>query len=100
MNVDGKIATVKIGYADGYPRALGNGVGQMLINNQIAHTIGHICMDMCMLDVTDLQVNEGDDVIIFGEDLSVYDLAKRLNTIPYEVITNISQRVKRVYFYE
>lgn len=100
MMQDGKIATVKIGYADGYPRDLGNGVGKMLINHQIAHTIGNICMDMCMLDVTNLAVKEGDDVIIFGEELSVYNLAEQLKTIPYEVITNISQRVKRVYFYE
>ena len=100
MQHDGKIATVKIGYADGYSRALGNGIGVMLINGQLAHTIGNVCMDMCMLDVTGLTVNEDDDVIIFGDDLSVYDMAKQLDTIPYEIITNISQRVKRVYFYE
>ncbi|TKB97868.1 bifunctional UDP-N-acetylmuramoyl-tripeptide:D-alanyl-D-alanine ligase/alanine racemase [Pedobacter cryophilus] len=100
MKKDGKIATVKIGYADGYPRALGNGVGYMLINGKRAYTIGNICMDMTMLDITGLAIKEGDDVIIFGEELSVYDLSKQLNTIPYEVITNISQRVKRVYFYE
>ena len=100
MEKDGEIATVKIGYADGYPRALGNGVGYMLINGKRAPTIGSICMDMTMLDITGLAIKEGDDVIIFGEELSVYDLSKQLNTIPYEVITNISQRVKRVYFYE
>ena len=100
MMNDGKIATVKIGYADGYSRDLGNGVGKMSIKNQTAHTIGNICMDMCMLDVTDLEVNEGDDVVIFGEELSVYTLAEQLQTIPYEILTNISQRVKRVYFYE
>lgn len=100
MLEDGKIATVKIGYADGYPRALGNGVGTMMINHQLAPTIGSICMDMCMLDVTGLEVKEEDDVIVFGEDLSVYQIAEKLKTIPYEVLTNISQRVKRVYFYE
>lgn len=100
MEKDGEIATVKIGYADGYPRALGNGVGYMMINGKRAPTIGSICMDMTMLDITGLAIKEGDDVIIFGEELSVYDLSKQLNTIPYEVITNISQRVKRVYFYE
>ncbi len=100
MLKDGKTATVKIGYADGYPRALGNGVGAMLINNQLAPTIGNVCMDMTMLDITNLDVNEGDDVIVFGADLSVYDMAAKLNTIPYEVVTNISQRVKRIYFYE
>ncbi len=100
MLKDGKIATVKIGYADGYPRALGNGLGKMLIKNQLVHTIGSICMDMCMLDITGLDIKEEDEVIIFGEDASVYDMANDLRTIPYEVITNISQRVKRVYFYE
>ncbi len=100
MPYDGKIATVKIGYADGYPRILGNGKGIMLINNQVVPTIGNICMDMTMLDITGADAAEGDDVIIFGEGLSVYEVAKQVNTIPYEVITNISQRVKRVYFYE
>ncbi len=100
MPKDGKIATVKIGYADGFPRFLGNGKGEMLINNQKVKTIGNICMDMTMLDVSDIEVNTGDDVIVFGEDLSVYDMAKNMETIPYEVITNISQRVKRVYYYE
>ncbi|MFC5283042.1 bifunctional UDP-N-acetylmuramoyl-tripeptide:D-alanyl-D-alanine ligase/alanine racemase [Pedobacter alpinus] len=100
MTHDGRIATVKIGYADGYPRALGNGKGFMLVNNTLVPTIGNICMDMTMLDISEIDTNEGDDVIVFGEDLSVYDVAKQLNTIPYEVITNISQRVKRIYFYE
>ena len=100
MPKDGKIATVKIGYADGFPRALGNGNGLMLINNQLVPTIGNICMDMTMLDITDTHVNIGDDVIVFGEGLDVYTLANQLKTIPYEVITNISQRVKRVYYYE
>lgn len=100
MQKDGKIATVKIGYADGFPRALGNGNGEMLINNQKVKTIGNICMDMTMLDVSDIAVNTGDEVLVFGEDLSVYEMANKLNTIPYEVITNISQRVKRVYYYE
>ena len=101
MGQDGKIATVKIGYADGYPRALGNGVGEMRINDQMVPTIGNICMDMCMLDVTGLGVNEDDDVIVFGGgNASIYQLADQLNTIPYEVLTNISQRVKRVYYYE
>jgi alanine racemase len=100
MQKDGKIATVKIGYADGFPRILGNGKGEMLINNQKVKTIGNICMDMTMLDVSDIAVNTGDDVVVFGEDLSVYEMAKNMDTIPYEVITNISQRVKRVYYYE
>ncbi|WP_442794940.1 bifunctional UDP-N-acetylmuramoyl-tripeptide:D-alanyl-D-alanine ligase/alanine racemase [Pelobium manganitolerans] len=100
MQHKGKTATVKIGYADGYPRALGNGVGKMLVNGVLAPTIGNICMDMTMLDISGIETSEGDDVIVFGEGFSVYELAEQLDTIPYEVITNISQRVKRVYYYE
>lgn len=96
----GQIATVKIGYADGYLRALGNGHGQMLINGQKVPTIGNICMDMCMLDVSGIQVKEGDEVIVFNEQIRVEDLAKTMQTIPYEVLTGISQRVKRIYYYE
>jgi Alr-MurF fusion protein len=100
MPEGGKIATVKIGYADGYSRALGNGVGQMLINGKKVPTIGKICMDMCMLDVTGLDVTEGDEVIVFNDEIRVEDIAASIDTIPYEVLTGISQRVKRVYYYE
>lgn len=96
----GTIATVKIGYADGYSRALGNGQGQMLVNGQLVPTIGSICMDMCMLDVSGLSVAEGDDVIVFNHELRVEQIAQQLQTIPYEVLSGISQRVKRVYYYE
>jgi alanine racemase len=100
MQQDGEIATVKIGYADGYPRALGKGVGSMFINHQEVFTIGNICMDMCMLDITGKDVKEGDEVIIFDSQPLLYKIAGQLQTIPYEVLTNISQRVKRVYYYE
>ena len=100
MPQGGKIATVKIGYADGYNRALGEGVGQMLINGKRVPTIGKICMDMCMLDITGLAVSEGDEVIVFNDQIKVEDIAKAINTIPYEILTGISQRVKRVYYYE
>ncbi|MFM6976371.1 MAG: bifunctional UDP-N-acetylmuramoyl-tripeptide:D-alanyl-D-alanine ligase/alanine racemase [Sphingobacteriaceae bacterium] len=96
----GRIATVKIGYADGYNRLLGEGKGKMLINGHLAPTIGSICMDMCMLDVTGIEVNEGDEVIVFGQELKVETIAKALQTIPYEVLTGVSQRVKRIYYYE
>lgn len=96
----GKLATVKIGYADGYSRAFGNGKGQMLIQNKRVHTVGSICMDMCMLDVSGLDVQVGDEVIVFNEQLRVDELAALIGTIPYELLTSISQRVKRVYFYE
>jgi len=96
----GKIATVKIGYADGYARSFGNGVGKMLVNGKLVPTIGSICMDMCMLDITGLNVNTGDEVIVFDSHHTILDLANQIGTIPYEILTNISQRVKRVYFYE
>lgn len=96
----GKIATVKIGYADGYNRKFGNGVGRMLLNGQLVPTIGSICMDMCMLDVTGVPVNTGDEVIVFGHEHTIVDLARQIDTIPYEILTNVSQRVKRVYFFE
>jgi Alr-MurF fusion protein len=97
---DGKIATVRIGYADGYLRAFGKGVGKMLIRGQLAPTVGNITMDMCMLDVSNMEVNEGDEVIVFNDELRIEELARQIGTIPYEILTNISQRVKRVYFYE
>ncbi|KIO75641.1 alanine racemase [Pedobacter lusitanus] len=96
----GTTATIKIGYADGYRRSFGNGVGKMLVNGKPAPVIGTIAMDMCMLDVTGLDAKIGDEVIIFNHELTVTDLAKQINTIPYEILTNISQRVKRIYFYE
>ncbi|WP_316821167.1 bifunctional UDP-N-acetylmuramoyl-tripeptide:D-alanyl-D-alanine ligase/alanine racemase [Pedobacter gandavensis] len=96
----GTIATVKIGYADGYTRRFGNGVGKMLLNGQLVPTVGVICMDMCMLDVTGLEVKTGDEVILFNGKLTIAMLAEQIGTIPYEILTNISQRVKRIYFYE
>jgi alanine racemase len=96
----GKVATVKIGYADGYSRRLGNGNGRMLVNNIEAPTIGNICMDMCMLDITGINAKEGDEVIVFNDIIRVEDIAAQTSTIPYEVLTGISERVKRVYFYE
>ncbi|WP_126244311.1 bifunctional UDP-N-acetylmuramoyl-tripeptide:D-alanyl-D-alanine ligase/alanine racemase [Chitinophaga rhizosphaerae] len=95
------IATVRIGYADGYMRALGNGNGKMLVRGKLAPVAGVIAMDMLMLDVTGIpDVAEGDEVIVFGEGLPVEDVAKWAGTIPYEILTGISQRVKRVYFQE
>lgn len=100
LHNDGKIATVRIGYADGYLRAFGNGVGKMLINGQYAPTIGNVSMDMCMIDITNIDAREGDEVIVFNEEYKIEELAKQIGTIPYEILTNVSQRVKRVYFYE
>lgn len=95
------IATVRIGYADGFSRRLGNGTGSMYVKWKLAPVIGTVCMDMTMIDVTDIEgVKEGDDVIIFGKELPVQQLAVWAGTIPYEIMTGISQRVKRVYFEE
>jgi len=95
-----KIATIPIGYADGISRLWGNGVGFVTINHQKATIIGSICMDMLMVDITEIECNEGDSVIIFGESPSVSYMAKQLQTIPYEILTSISQRVKRVFYRE
>lgn len=96
----GQIATVKIGYADGYNRRFGNGIGKMLVNDFLVPTVGNICMDMCMLDISNLDIREGDEVIVFGLNPKIEDLAKAIETIPYELLAGVSQRVKRVYFYE
>jgi alanine racemase len=94
------IATVAIGYADGINRRLSNGVGKMLVNGKLAPIVGNVCMDMCMLDITDIPAKEGDEVIVFGTDYPVTEMAKATGTIPYEILVNVSQRVKRVYFHE
>ena len=95
-----KIATIPIGYADGISRSWGQGVGYVLINNKPAEIIGSICMDMLMVDITHIDCKEGNAVIIFGENPTVNFMAKKLNTISYEILTSISQRVKRVFFRE
>lgn len=95
------IATVGIGYADGIDRRFSNGVGKMLVHGKLAPIVGRVCMDMCMLDVTDIpDVQEGDEVIVFGPELQVEELAQWIGTIPYEILTNVSERVKRIYFHE
>jgi alanine racemase len=97
---DSVIATVRIGYADGYPRLLSNGVGKMKLHNSLVPVIGNVCMDMTMLDITGVDAQEGDEVIVFGANLPVSELAALAQSIPYEILTGISQRVKRVYFEE
>ncbi|MGB4844251.1 MAG: alanine racemase C-terminal domain-containing protein, partial [Ferruginibacter sp.] len=97
---DSVIATVRIGYADGYPRLLSNGVGKMLVSGNAVPVIGNVCMDMTMLDITGVDAAEGDEVIVFGANLPVSQLAVLAQSIPYEILTGISQRVKRVYFEE
>lgn len=100
LSRDSRIAIIPIGYADGMNRKFGNGRIDVLINGHKCPTIGNICMDACMIDVTDAPCAPGDSVEIFGENLSVQRLADVLDTIPYEVITSVSPRVKRIYYRE
>ena len=95
---DSRIAAIPIGYADGLNRRLGNGHAYCLVNGQKAPYVGNICMDVCMIDVTDIDCKEGDKVIIFGDELPVTVLADALDTIPYEILTSVSNRVKRIYY--
>ena len=95
-----RIATVAIGYADGYSRAFSKGVGKFLVNGALAPVVGNVCMDMTMIDVTDCTAAEGDSILMFGEELSVNEVARWIKTIPYELLTNTSDRVKRVFFAE
>ena len=98
LNRDSVIAAIPIGYADGLNRHLGNRHGYCLVNGQKAEYVGNICMDVAMIDVTDIPCQEGDQVEIFGEHLPVTVLSDVIDTIPYEVLTGVSNRVKRVYF--
>lgn len=94
------IAAIPIGYADGLDRHLGNGKAYCLVNGKKAYYVGNICMDVCMIDVTDIECAEGDPVEIFGVNLTVHELSDILGTIPYEIISTVSTRVKRVYYSE
>lgn len=94
---DTKIAIIPIGYADGLSRVLGNGNGKVLINGEIVPTIGNICMDMTMIDISGININVGDRVELFGENLKIQELAREMNSIPYEVLSSISERVVRIY---
>ncbi len=100
LDKDSIIATVPVGYADGLRRILSNGVGKIWVNGKMAPIVGNICMDMCMIDVTGISVQEGDCVEILGKNLSINELAHWMQTIPYEVLTGISKRVKRTYHLE
>jgi Alr-MurF fusion protein len=98
---DRRIATLAIGYADGYDRRFSRGGGEVVIRGRRAPIIGNVCMDMCMVDVTGIpEAQEGDTAVIFGEALPLRELAARIGTIPYELLTNVSERVKRVFVAE
>ncbi len=95
-----KIGTIAIGYADGYDRRFGNGVGKVLVSNVLCPVIGNVCMDMCMVDLTGVDAREGDSVVVFGERPSITDCAKAIGTIPYEILTSVGERVKRIFYTE
>ena len=95
-----RIGVVSVGYADGLMRSLGNGKLSLFVNGKHAPIIGDICMDMCMIDLSDTDAKEGDDVIIFDKDHPVTLLSEAAGTIPYEILSRISRRVKRVYYHE
>jgi Alr-MurF fusion protein len=94
------IATIAIGYADGFSRAFSRGVGKVMVNGKVAPVIGNVCMDMTMIDISDIPAMEGDEVIIFGAEYPIQNLAESIQTIPYEILTNTSERVKRVFVAE
>jgi len=101
VDAERRIATLAIGYADGYDRRFGNGAGTVLIHGQPAPLVGSVCMDMCMVDVTAIsQARAGDVALVFGEGLPLPELAGRIGTIAYELLTNVSERVKRVFVSE
>ncbi|MBP5663029.1 MAG: bifunctional UDP-N-acetylmuramoyl-tripeptide:D-alanyl-D-alanine ligase/alanine racemase [Bacteroidales bacterium] len=97
---ESKIAIIPIGYADGYPRELGNGVGKVFVAGRLVPIVGKICMDMCMIDVTGLEVKEGDEVIVYGDPNPLDKVAASIHRIPYELMTAISKRVQRIYIKE
>lgn len=94
------IATIAIGYADGFSRAFSRGVGKVIVNGRPAPVIGNVCMDMTMIDVTGIPASEGDEVVVFGKELPIHELAASIGTIPYEILTNTSERVKRIFVAE
>ena len=94
------IATLPVGYADGFQRSLGRGAGHVYVNGKQAPTIGEICMDMTMIDVSGMDAAEGDEVEIFGKLQPVSELALQAGTIPYEILTSVPERVKRIYIQE
>jgi alanine racemase len=94
------IATIAIGYADGFSRTFSNGVGKVIVRGKRAPVIGNVCMDMTMIDITGISANEGDEVIVFGKELPIQELAESAGTIPYEILTSTSERVKRVFVAE
>lgn len=97
---DMTLATLAIGYADGFSRAFSNGKGKVMIKGRLAPVVGNVCMDMTMVDCTEIEAREGDEVIVFGPQLPIHEVARWIETIPYELLTKTSERVKRVFYAE
>ena len=97
---DKRIAILPVGYADGFDRKLSNGVGEVFVNGKRAKLIGNVSMDLIIIDISDIEASEGDKVEVFGQNITISEMAEKLHTIPYEILTGISRRVKRVYFQE
>lgn len=95
-----RLATIAIGYADGFSRAFSGGIGEVLINGVRAPVVGNVCMDMTMVDVTGIDAFEGDEAIVFGPQLPIETIARKIGTIPYEILTSTSDRVKRIFVAE
>jgi alanine racemase len=100
LSEDRKIAVLPIGYADGYSRRLSNGVGEVYVGGRKVPVVGNVSMDLITIDVTGVDVSEGDTVEIFGDHITISELAEKIQTIPYEILTGVSRRVKRVYYQE
>lgn len=92
-----RIATLRVGYADGFRRSLSNGIGSVVVNNRLCKVVGNVCMDMTMINVTNVDCEAGDEVEIIGDNIDMLSFAEKLNTIPYEVMTSINKRVSRIY---
>jgi alanine racemase len=100
LTTDRQIAVIPIGYADGFDRRFSNYGGEVIVRGQRCPVVGNVCMDQAMVDVTGTDAHVGDSVEVFGERLPLQELSDRLGTIPYEVLTSVSRRVQRVYYYE
>ena len=100
LTEDRQIAVIPIGYADGFDRRFSNYGGEVIVRGKRCPVVGNVCMDQAMVDVTGADAHVGDNVEVFGERLPLQELSDRLGTIPYEVLTSVSRRVQRIYYYE
>jgi alanine racemase len=100
LNADRQIAVIPIGYADGFDRRFSNYGGEVIVRGKRCPVVGNVCMDQAMIDITNTDAQVGDEVEIFGDKISIQELANKLGTINYEILTSVSRRVQRIYYYE